>query len=95
MSDDLISRKEVLAIVVSRLNSSKTGSLESQRLYSIFKEVKNLSTAYDMDRVIEKLGTYISQQQENEILSENGKWLVKRVIEECIKIAKSGGVADD
>lgn len=95
MSDDLISRKEVLAIITSRLNSSKIGSLENQRLYSTSKEVNNLSTAYDMDRVIERLETYIFQQSENEMLSENGKRIVKRVIEECIKIVKSGGVSDD
>lgn len=51
--------------------------------------------AHDVDRVIKKLETYISQQQENEMLSDNEKWLVKRVIEECIKIVKSGGVAND
>ena len=49
-------------------------------------------TAYNMDKMIQKMGTYKSQQSENEMLSDNGKWLVKRIIEECIKIVKSCGV---
>lgn len=55
MSNDLISKKEVLEIITPRLNSSRIGSLENQRLYSISEEVKNLHTAYDLDKVIEQI----------------------------------------
>lgn len=48
-----------------------------------------------INKVVQKMETYKSQQSENELLSENGKRIVKRVIEECIKIVKSGGVSDD
>lgn len=49
-------------------------------------------TVKSMDNIVLKLETYMFQQSENEMLSENGKWLAKRIIEECIKIVKSGGV---
>lgn len=49
----------------------------------------------DVNKIIQTMETYKSQQSENEMLSDNGKWIVKRVIEECIKIVKSGGVAND
>ena len=55
--------------------------------------IEKIPTAYDVNEVIKKMETYKSQQSENEMLSDNSKWLVKRVIEECIKIVKSGGVS--
>lgn len=84
MSDELISRKKVLAIIASRLNSSKIGSLENQRLYSISKEVENLSTAYDADKVVEEIRKYADN-----IAELGGNFLLQVVIE----IVKSGGVA--
>ncbi len=44
------------------------------------------------DNIFLKLETYMSQQSKNEMLSETGKWLAKRIIKECIKIVKSGGI---
>ena len=55
MSNDLISRSAVLDIMRSRLNSSKIGSLEYQRLNSISADVKNMPTAYDVDKVVEQI----------------------------------------
>ena len=43
-------------------------------------------TVYEVDKVIETLEEYQSQ---NEMLSDNGKWLVQRVIKECVKIVKA------
>lgn len=78
---------------------NKQEVLEKLRTAEFDDEIKDavekIPTTYDMDRVIERLETYIFQQSENEMLSENGKWIVKRVIEECIKIVKSGGVSED
>ena len=52
---DLISRNKVLGIIMPRLNSSKIGSLENQKLYSILKEVKEIPAAFDVDSVIAEL----------------------------------------
>lgn len=86
---DLISREEVFRIIKPRLNSSYFGTLGYQRLNSIFEEINNLPTAFDLESVIDAFETYKSQQAENEMLSDNGKWLAKRIIEECEKIIKS------
>ena len=37
-------------------------------------------------RIREKLADYEKQQEENELLSEQGKWVVTRVIKECRQI---------
>ena len=55
---------------------------------SIAKMIDEQPTVYEVDKVIETLEEYQSQQSQNEMLSDNGKWLVQRVIEECIKIVK-------
>lgn len=52
---DLISRDKVLEIIAPRLNSSKIGSLEYQRLYSISEETKNIPIAFDLESVIKDL----------------------------------------
>ena len=47
--------------------------------------------AYNVDEIIEALNRYKAQQLENETLSYNGRWIACKVIEECIKIVKTGG----
>lgn len=89
--------KEEIMLIMRCWNISPVLSPSEAR-----KSVRNLEVALrilseiptfcDMDKIIKKLETYKSQQSENEMLSENGKWFVKKVIEECIKIVKSGGV---
>ncbi len=46
--------------------------------------------AYNVDEIIEALNRYKAQQLENETLSYNGRWIACKVIEECIKIVKTG-----
>lgn len=55
MSSDLISRSAVIDLIRPRLNSSKEGTLEHQRLYSLLKSVEELPIAYDVDKVVEQL----------------------------------------
>lgn len=80
-------------------NLNKQEILENLRTAEFDDEIKDvvekIPTTYDVGKVIQKMETYKSQQSENEILTDNGKWIVKRVIEECIKIVKSGGIADE
>lgn len=47
--------------------------------------------AYNVDEIVEVLNRYKAQQLENETLSYNGRWIACKVIEECIKIVKTGG----
>lgn len=47
-----------------------------------------MPAAYDVDNEVETPEEYKLQQSQNEMLSDNGKRLVQRVIEECIKIVK-------
>ena len=47
--------------------------------------------AYNVDEIVEALNRYKAQQLENEALSYNGRWIACKVIEECIKIVKTGG----
>ena len=42
MSDNYVKLKDVLAVIEPRLYSTKSGSLEYQRLYSITQQIKNL-----------------------------------------------------
>ena len=55
MDNDWISRKEVLDIIRPRLNSAKEGTLEKQRLYSIFISVQEMPAAHDANKVLEQL----------------------------------------
>ncbi len=100
MSNDLISR----CVLLEELNSfqmSITGHSNSiitavinEFKKSITKMIDEQPIAYNMEKMIQKMGIYKSQQSEKEMLSDNGKWLVKRVIEECIKIVKSCGATN-
>lgn len=56
--NDLISRKAVIKIIMPRFKTARknnSGSLETQRLYSILHSVYGLPIAYDVDRVVEEL----------------------------------------
>lgn len=68
-------------------------SYDTMMMYEIADMIEDAPTAYDLESVIDTLEKYISQQSENEMLSDNGKWLACRVIKECIKIIKSGTTA--
>lgn len=101
MSDDLISRKEVLSVITPRLNSSKIGSLENQRLYSISEEVKNLPTAYDVDKVLNQISDLVKpteQYRHNFCGTVTDEHCTKYdVCESCMaeqicKVVKSGGI---
>lgn len=92
--------EEEIRLIMSCWNcSSCLSPSEAKRavgnLEVALRTLSEMPTVCDIDKIIEKLETYISQQSENEMLSENGKWFVKKVIEECIKIVKSGSVSDD
>lgn len=102
MSGGLISREEVLSIITPRLNSSKVGSLEYQRLYSISEEVKSIDTSYDVERVIQQLEEnkedMIKAIERNSpskfymVKKKDLKELFEEYTREQIEIVKKGGV---
>ncbi len=81
MSDDLIRRSAVIDLIRPRLNSSKEGTLEHQRLYALLKSVEELPIAYDADKVVEQI-------EMDEKHTFDG-CINKRY---AIKIVKAGGV---
>ncbi len=84
---------DMLIEEVNNFSMRITGSANGKRITimeetkkSIAKMIDEQPTVYEVDKVIETLEEYQSQ---NEMLSDNGKWLVQRVIKECVKIVKA------
>lgn len=79
MSDDLIDRNKLLENIENwAFQECPIGVHEPESdVYKTIKEairaIKEQPTAYDVGKVVDKLETYISQQSENEMLSNNGK----------------------
>lgn len=87
---------DMLMEEVNHFSMRITGSANGKRITimeetkkSIAKMIDEQPTVYEVDKVIETLEEYQSQQSQNEMLSDNGKWLVQRVIKECVKIVKA------
>lgn len=93
MSDEYIKKEDILKFIED-IKCNKDIPKNYGTLLDIMKYIRKM-TVYDVDKMIQKMGIYKSQQSENEMLSDNGKWLVKRVIEECIKIVKSCGATNE
>lgn len=96
---DLISREELMERVLQEEydkdihKDSRAKAIHHGEYLHFYKVISEIPTAFDLESVIKKFQEYKSQQSENEMLSDNGKWLVKRVIEECEKILKSAANA--
>ena len=81
-----------------KLNDYEESGLEPDQLFErndLFLEKcnevaerKRKADTYDGNKVVDILEQYKLQQSENEMLSDNGKWLAQRVIDECEKIVK-------
>lgn len=84
MDNDLISRKAVLDIIKPRLNSTKKGTLEHQRIYSVYMSEGNMPAAYNVDRVMERLevNSMFAQADEEPFV----------VLDDAIEIVKSGRI---
>ncbi len=90
MSNDLISRSAVIDLIRPRFNSSKEGTLEYQRLYSILTSVQDLPTAYDVDKVVEQL-------HKTQVYKFQGKLPDGRIchFSDVIELVKAGGTHED
>lgn len=79
--------------LIDYIESDESGLMSAREFQRDYIEcIEEMPTAYDIDMVISKMEMYIYKQSENEMLSDNNKRFVTKVIEECIKIVKSGGV---
>lgn len=88
---DLISRSEVLRLLYKifdkyDISTDKHASVGKSFGIDVFKEIKEMPTAYSVDKIIEELETL---KEEKEIGSH------KVMIKEAIEIVKQGGISDD
>lgn len=94
---DLISRKEVIAIL-EKEKSLKCGYDADIAILSIEKGIRELPTAYSADKVVEELQKNASRYTKKYITpyGNNGYKDTKAIsIHKAIEIVKQGGVSDD
>lgn len=92
MSNDLISRSAVIAIIEKkRLMVGKHDLSAEYKLAGVQEEIENLPTAYDVDKVVEQLkensfvpGDKIGVSDAKIIMSEK-----------AVEIVKSGGISKE
>ena len=88
---DLISRKAVIALIKSRLNSSANGTLENQRLFSLLKSVEELPAAYDVTDVLGDLENRKALLKYAHI-SKSARVAAEQALSFAIETVKAGGV---
>ena len=87
MENDLVTRGSVLKLIED-IKQNPEIPKNYGTLLDIMRVIGTMPAAYDVDKVIETFEIYKSQQFQNEMLSDNEKWLVQRVIDECTNIVK-------
>lgn len=88
MNGDLISRNALLKVIQEDKEFLQKGlSNDSEYAYmsadSVIEKIKSMPTAYNMDKVVERMNEYEAQAYLE-------GW--KRTIEEMLEIVKSGGI---
>ena len=109
---DLISRSEVLELLYKifdkyNMSTDKHASVGKSFGIDVFKEIKKMPTAYNIDKVVEELkertdflngctkyGNKDAKQQ-TESYSTMMMYEVAELVDDLIEIVKQGGVADD
>lgn len=88
---DLISRKKVIDIL-EKEKSLRCGYDADIAIFSIEKGIKEMPTAYDVDKVVEELdkASYLVPPKNKGYYADNAINL-----EDAIEIVKQGGVSDD
>ena len=94
MENDLVTKGSVLKLIED-IKQNPEIPKNYGTLLDIMRVIGKMPTAYDVDKVIETFETYKSQQFQNEMLSDNEKWLVQRVIDECTNIVKPKWVKEN
>ncbi len=93
IKNDLISKETVLDIIKPRLDSSRKGSLEYQKLYSVFVSVQEVPVAYDVDKVIAEMAEGIEDNMDCETGEHCNNWVIDMqndLISHCMRIVKAG-----
>jgi len=96
MSNDLISRSAVIAIIENkRLSTGKRDLPTEYALADVQEKIEKLKTAYDADKVLEKLRKEIGDcQYECEKCKQSIDCDTCRA-EKAVEIAKAGGVNEN
>ena len=86
MSDDLISRKETLSVLEKVFHEYKIsfGNNYGGFAQAVPESIKSISTAYDVDKVVERLEVNSTFEPEDNELYIN--------LDDAVKIVKSGGI---
>ena len=99
---DLISRSEVLELLYGifdkyHMETDKNTSIGKSFGTDVFEEIRNMPTAYDIDKVVEELEENASRYTKKYVTpyGNNGYKDVKAIsIHKAIEIVKQGGVIE-
>ena len=99
--DDLISRSEALELLYKifdkyRMSTDKNTSIGKSFGTDVFKEIKEMPTAYDVDKVVEELESAENYYYHDKFDEEGDLIMVKSIEQSvAIEIVKHGSVSDD
>ena len=101
--NDLISRSDVLDLLYGifdkyKMSTDKNTSIGKSFGTDVFEEIRNMPTAYDIDKVVEEFEENSSRYTKKYVTpyGNNGYRDTKAIsIHKAIKIVKHGGVSDD
>lgn len=87
MSNDLISRKKAIFFVRSVFDGFGVNAGHKSRADFLIKTLKNMPTAYDVDKVVERLevNSMFAQADDEPFV----------MLDDAVEIVKSGGIAEE
>ena len=96
---DLISRSEVLELLYKifdkyRMSTDKNTSIGKSFGTDVFKEIKEMSTAYSVDKVVEELKRIRVKETCNKEKCDTKEICRICVVDDAIEIVKQGGVSE-
>lgn len=106
--NDLISRSDVLELLYKifdkyRMSTDKNTSIGKSFGTDVFEEIRNMPTAYSLDKVVEELEEIINPKEMYFCRVSKGRCIhneddiecIDCVAQRAIEIVKQGGVSDD
>lgn len=94
MSNDLISRNAVVAIIEkNRLLVGKHDLSAEYKLAGVQEEIENLPTAYDVDKVVEQLEERMCSVEDE--ATDIGCYMRNLHFRDAIEVVKSGGISKE
>ena len=97
---DLISRSEVLELLYKifdkyRMSTDKNTSIGKSFGTDVFKEIKEMSTAYSVDKVVKELKRIRVKETCNKEKCDTKEICRICVVDDAIEIVKQGGIGKD